>query len=111
MLALFLNHRPLFVAGEIALSLSLVLFAVALIAAIIRGAPGISQLRQPGHPNQTIVRRSVDEAVQGHPDVSWAGSGNDAVGSIQAAIRVAPRRRLVVEQRGPHGGSVHGIPR
>jgi hypothetical protein len=69
MLALFLNHPPLFVV--IALSLSLVLFAVALIAAIIRGVPGISQLRQPGHPNQTIIRRSVDEAVQGHSDVSW----------------------------------------
>jgi hypothetical protein len=34
MLALFLNHPPLFVAGEIALGLSLVLFICALIAAI-----------------------------------------------------------------------------
>ena len=102
MLALFLNHPPLFVAGEIALGLSLVLFAVALIAAIIRGVPGISQLRQPGHPNQTIVRRSVDEAVQGHP-MFRGGSGNDAVGSIQAAIRVTPTRRRVLSRRGPSG--------
>jgi hypothetical protein len=29
-------------------------------------------------------------------------SGNDAVGSIQAAIRVAPIRRLVLSRRGPH---------
>ena len=47
MLALFLKHPPLFVAGEIALGLSLALFAGALIAAVIRRAPGISQLREP----------------------------------------------------------------
>jgi hypothetical protein len=88
MLALFLNHPPLFVAGEIALSLSLVLFAVALIAAIIRGVPGISQLRQPGHPNQTIVRRSVDEAVQGHSDVSWAALATTPL------VRSRPRSAL-----------------
>jgi hypothetical protein len=40
MLALFLNHPPLFVAGEIALGLSLALFVGALIAAVIRGVPG-----------------------------------------------------------------------
>jgi hypothetical protein len=34
MLALFLNHSPMFVAGEIALGFSLVLFVDALIAAI-----------------------------------------------------------------------------
>jgi hypothetical protein len=34
MLALFLNHSPLFAAGEIALGLSLALFIGALIAAI-----------------------------------------------------------------------------
>jgi hypothetical protein len=72
MLALFLDHPPLFVAGEIALGLSLALFVGALIAAVIRGAPGISHLREPGHPNPTIVRRPVDEAVHGYPDVSWA---------------------------------------
>jgi hypothetical protein len=49
MLPLFLNHPPLFVAGEVALGLSLALFAGALIAAIIRGVPGISQLREPSH--------------------------------------------------------------
>ena len=42
MLALFLNHPPLFVAGEIAFSLSLALFVGALIGAVIRGAPRIS---------------------------------------------------------------------
>jgi hypothetical protein len=44
MLALFLNHPPLFVAGEIALGLLLTLFVGALIAAAVRGAPGIYQL-------------------------------------------------------------------
>ena len=62
MLALFLNHPPLFVAGEIALGLSLALFAGALIAAVIRGAR-ISQLRETGHPSATSVRRSLGEAV------------------------------------------------
>jgi hypothetical protein len=95
MLALFLDHPPLFVAGEIALGLSLALFVGALIAAVIRGVPGISHLREPGHPNPTIVRRPVDEAVHG------GGSGSDTVGSIQAAIRVTPTRRLVLGRRGP----------
>jgi hypothetical protein len=72
MLALFLNHPPLFVAGEIALGLSLALFLGALIAAVIRGVPGIFQLREPGHPYPTIVRPSVNEAVHGDPNVSWA---------------------------------------
>jgi len=72
MLALFLDHPPLFVAGEIVLGLSLALFVGALIAAVIRGVPGVSRLREPGHPNPTIVRRSVGEAVHGHPDVSRA---------------------------------------
>ena len=72
MLALFLNHPPLFVAGEIALGLSLALFIGTLIAAVIRGVPGISQLREPGHPNPTIVRPFVNEPVHGHANVSWA---------------------------------------
>jgi hypothetical protein len=42
MLALFLNHPPMFVAGEIALALSLALFICALIAAIGDRAPGVS---------------------------------------------------------------------
>ena len=46
MLALFLNHPPMFVTGEIALCLSLALFVGALIAAIIRRASEISQLRE-----------------------------------------------------------------
>jgi hypothetical protein len=49
MLALFLNHPPLFVAGEIVLGLSLALFVGALIASTVRGAPGISQSREAGH--------------------------------------------------------------
>jgi hypothetical protein len=42
MLALFLNHSPIFVAGEIALGLSLALFICALIAAIGNRASGVS---------------------------------------------------------------------
>jgi hypothetical protein len=68
MLALFLNHPPLFVAGEIALSLSLALFVGALIAALIRGVPR-SQLRESGHPDATIVGRSLGEAVYARPNV------------------------------------------
>jgi hypothetical protein len=63
MLALFLNHPPLFVAGEIALGLSLALFVGALIAATVRGASEISQLREARHPNPTIVRRSLAETA------------------------------------------------
>ena len=59
MLALFLNHPPLFVAGEIALSLSLALFVGALIAATVRRASEIAQVSGAGHPNPTIVRRSL----------------------------------------------------
>jgi hypothetical protein len=68
MLALFLNHPPLFVAGEIALGLSLALFVGALIAAAVRGAPGISQLRESGHPEATIVGRSLGGAVHARPN-------------------------------------------
>ena len=46
MLALFLNHPPMFVAGEIALCLSLALFIGALIAAIVRRASEICQSRR-----------------------------------------------------------------
>ena len=45
MLALFLNHPPIFVAGEIALSLSLALFLGALITAIADGASKVSGIR------------------------------------------------------------------
>jgi hypothetical protein len=80
MLALFINHPPLFVAGEIALGLSLALFVGALIAAAVRGAPGISQLRESGHPEATIVGRSLGGAVHARPN-----AGNEAGGSIQPA--------------------------
>jgi hypothetical protein len=68
MLALFLNHPPLFVAGEVALGLSLALFAGALITTAIRGAPRISQLREADHPDATIVPRSSGEAVHARPN-------------------------------------------
>ena len=87
MLALVLDHPPLFVAGEIALGLSLALFVGALIASVTRGVPRISQLREPGHPNPTIVRRSVDQAVHGHL-MFRGGSGNDAL------VRSRPRSAL-----------------
>ena len=61
MLALFLNHPPMFVTGEIALCLSRTLLVGALIAAVVRGASGIAQLREAGHPDTTIVRRSLAE--------------------------------------------------
>jgi hypothetical protein len=69
MLALFLNHPPLFVAGEIVLGLSLALFVGALVAAGVRGAPGISQLREAGHPDATSVPLSLGEAVHARPNV------------------------------------------
>jgi hypothetical protein len=70
MFALFINHPPMFVAGEIALGLSLALFFGALIASIGDGASKISQLREVGDPNPTIVRRSAGEAVHARPNVS-----------------------------------------
>jgi hypothetical protein len=68
MLALFLNHPPLFVAGEIALGLSLALFVGALIVATVRRASEISQVREAGPPNPTIVRRASGEAVHARPN-------------------------------------------
>ena len=97
MLALFLNHPPLFVAGEMALGLSLALFAGALIAAVIRGAPRIAQLREAGHPSATSVRRNRLPPYER----SGPRSGNEAGGSIQTAIRVAPRKRQLLRQRDP----------
>jgi hypothetical protein len=110
MLALFLNHPPLFVAGEIALGLSLALFVGALIPAVIRGVPRISRLREPGHLNPTIVRQSVDEAVHGHPmfrgalaTTRWFDPGRDpryankasSVGPTRSRQRaVSPRKFL-----------------
>jgi hypothetical protein len=48
---------------------SLALFVGALITAIGDGASEISQLREVGHPNPTIVHRSVGEAVHARPNV------------------------------------------
>jgi hypothetical protein len=100
MLALFLNHPPLFVAGEIALSLSLALFVAALIAAVIRGAPRISPLRESGHPDATIVGRSLGEAVYARPNVPRLALATRPP-VRQPAIRVAPRKRQLLRQRGP----------
>ena len=88
MLALFLNHPPMFVAGEIALGLSLALFVGALIAATVRRASEISQVREAGHPNPTIVRRPVGEAVHGHPNVPCPALATTPV------VRSRPRSAL-----------------
>jgi hypothetical protein len=69
MLAVFLDHPPIFVAGEIAFCLSLVLFIGALIAAIARRASEVSQLREAGDPNAPIVRKSLAETVYARPNV------------------------------------------
>jgi hypothetical protein len=88
MLALFLDHPPLFVGSEIALGLSLALFAGALIAAVIRGAPRISQLREAGHPNATNVRRSLGEAVYPRTNVPRLAL------ATRPAVRSSPRSAL-----------------
>lgn len=88
MLALFLNHPPLFVAGEMALGLSLALFAGALIAAVIRGAPRIAQLREAGHPSATSVRRPLGETV--YPRTNVPGLAQ----ATRPAVRSRPRSAL-----------------
>jgi hypothetical protein len=101
MLALFLNHPQLFVAGEIALGLSLTLFVGALIAATVRRASEISQVREAGDPNPTIVRRPVGEAVHGHPNVPgplwqrgrWFDPGRDPRCANKAPSVEATRSR------------------
>ena len=60
MLALFLHHPPMFVAGEIALGLSLAVFVVTLIAAIADRASEVLQLREGGPP-PLIVRRPAPQ--------------------------------------------------
>jgi hypothetical protein len=92
MLALFLNHPPLFVAGEVALGLSLALFVGALVTAIRNRATEMSQLRDAGYPNPMNVRRSVGEAVRGHPNAR-----RPALATIPA-VRSSPRSAL--RQRG-----------
>lgn len=71
MLALFLDHPPIFVAGEIALALSLSVFVVTLVAAIADRASEGLQLRQGGRSDPTIVRRPV-------PVVNAARSANNS---------------------------------
>jgi hypothetical protein len=90
MLALFLNHPPMFVAGEIALCLSLALFVGALIAAIVRRASEISQLREVDHPNATIVQQSLAETVYARPNVPRTA------GLTRPVVR--PRSRYAVRQ-------------
>jgi hypothetical protein len=63
MLALFLDHPPMFVAGEIALGLSLAVFIVTLVAAIADRASEVLQLREGSHSDPTIVRRPAPQAV------------------------------------------------
>jgi hypothetical protein len=47
MLALFFNHPPMFVAGEIALGLSVTMFIGALVVAIAEKAAAAPQTREP----------------------------------------------------------------
>jgi hypothetical protein len=88
MLALFLNHPPLFVAGEIALGVSLALFVGALIAAVVRRASEISQLRESGQPDATSVRRSLGEAVYPRTNVPRLAL------ATRPAVRSSPRSAL-----------------
>jgi hypothetical protein len=106
MLALFLNHPPMFVTGEIALCLSLALFVGALIAAIVRRASEISQLREAGHPNTTIVRQSLAEPIYARPNVPRPATATTPVVRSRAAIRVAPTRHLVLRRLGPDARAV-----
>jgi hypothetical protein len=63
MLALFLDHPPIFVAGEIALALSLAVFVVTLLATIADRASEGLQLREVSHSDPTVVRRPAPQAV------------------------------------------------
>jgi molybdopterin converting factor small subunit len=98
MLALFLNHPPMFVAGAIALCLSLALFVGALIAATVRRASEISQLREVDHPDATIVQESLADLRSS--ECSAHRCANEAGGSTKIAIRDAPRKRQLLKQRG-----------
>jgi hypothetical protein len=88
MLALFLNHPPLFVAGEIALGLLLALFVGALIAATVRRASEISQVSEAGHPDATFIRRSLAETVHARPNVPRPALATNPV------VRSRPRSAL-----------------
>jgi len=69
MLALFLDHPPIFVACEIALGLTLDVFVVTLLAAIADRASEVLQLREVSHSDPTIVRRPVPQAVSARSNV------------------------------------------
>jgi len=69
MLALFLNHSPMFVAGEVALGLSLALFFGALMAALSEKASSVSRSSDAGHPDAIIVRRFADQMVHARSNV------------------------------------------
>ena len=87
MLALFLNHPPMFVTGEIALCLSLALFVGALIAAIVRRASEISQLREAGYSK--------------YDDCSSVSGRNGLRSSECSAPRYWQRRRWFDQGRDP----------
>ena len=71
MLALFLNHSLMFVAGEVALGLSLALFFGALMAALCEKASSVSRSSDAGHADAMamIVRRFADETVHARSNV------------------------------------------
>jgi hypothetical protein len=87
MLALFLNHPPLFVAGEIALGLSLASFVGALIATTARRASEIAQVREAGPPNLTIVRRASPDLVHARPNFPRPGQATRPVVRSRPALR------------------------
>jgi hypothetical protein len=69
MLALFLDHPPIFVAGEIALALSLAVFVVTLLATIANRASEALQLRGVSPSDPTVVRRPAPQAVSARSNV------------------------------------------
>lgn len=86
MLALFLSHSPIFVAGEITLGLSLALFFVALIAAVCEQARSGSRFRSFSHPNSTIVGRLADDRARAPLNVARP------VLATRPLVRSGPRR-------------------
>jgi hypothetical protein len=106
MLALFLNHPPMFVTGEIALCLSLALFVGALIAAIVRRASEISQLREAGHPNTTIVRQSLAEPIYARPNVPRPATATTPVVRSRPRSALRQTRHLVLRRLGPDARAV-----
>jgi hypothetical protein len=92
MLALFLDHPPLFVASIVRRRLNR--------CSNPRGAWDLSLARTwPSKSNDCSPTCGRSGAPSSRCFVG--GSGSDTVGSIQAAIRVTPTRRLVLSRRGP----------